>query len=240
MTTPRRKGWDEERTFGVDQMKVTMIRGGVAQLLIAFSAFALAGCITIGEDESAGPPALGAASTPAQDNGDGAPAPAASGDGELNFTEAEYVLGTGDELRVIVFGETDLSGAFEIDGSGKISIPLLGEVEAAGLTTRALERSIESDLVRREYLKDPRVSAEVTNYRPYYILGEVSQPGEYPYADGLTVMNAVATAAGFTYRADTRRVLIRRVGDNEEREVRLSADTPVLPGDTIRVPERWF
>ncbi|MAP95528.1 MAG: polysaccharide biosynthesis protein [Ponticaulis sp.] len=151
----------------------------------------------------------------------------------------DYRLGTGDQLRVIVFGEEELSGEFVVDGSGSISLPLVGEVAARGKTVREFQRSVEAAL-SEGYLNDPRVSAEVLNYRPFYILGEVETSGEYPYSDGLTVLNAVATAGGFTYRANTRFVYIKRSGAANEVQYPLTATTPVQPGDTIRISERLF
>jgi len=154
-------------------------------------------------------------------------------------SEVEYQLGPGDELRIIVFGEEDLSGEFIVDGGGAISLPLIGEVNAEGLSLREFQGAVEARLAEG-YLNDPRVSAEVLNYRPFFILGEVNAPGEYPYREELTVLNAVATAEGFTYRADTKRVFIKRAGAVGEREYRLSTETKVQPGDTIRIPERFF
>ena len=150
-----------------------------------------------------------------------------------------YRLGASDELRIIVFGEDSLSGEFVIDGEGTISMPLIGEVDAAGLTLQELRGRIEAQL-SEGYLTDPRVSAEVQNYRPFYILGEVDTSGEFPYTDGLTVMNAVARAGGFTYRANTRRVFIQRAGSDVEIEVELTPTLRVMPGDTIRITERFF
>lgn len=151
----------------------------------------------------------------------------------------EYRLGSGDQIRIIVFGEEELSGEFVVDGSGYISLPLIGEVLARGKTIREFQRSMEASL-REGYLNDPRVSAEVLNFRPFYILGEVEESGEYPYSDGLTVLNAVATAGGFTYRANTRFVFIKRAGAANEVQYPLTATTPVQPGDTIRIAERFF
>lgn len=151
----------------------------------------------------------------------------------------EYRLGSGDRLRVIVFGEDTLSGEYTVDGSGAVSLPLIGEVAADGLTLREFQRAVESEL-REGYLNDPRVSAEVMNFRPYYIMGEVRDPGEYPFTSGLTVINAVATAGGFSYRANTRRVFIKRAGSDREVEYPLTVNTPVQPGDTIRIGERFF
>lgn len=151
----------------------------------------------------------------------------------------EYRLGAGDQLRLIVFGEEELSGEFVVDGGGYVSLPLVGEILAEGKTVREFQRSTEASL-RQGYLNDPRVSAEVLNFRPYYILGEVEEAGEYPYSDGLTVLNAIATAGGFTYRANSKVIFIKRAGAPNEVQYPLTATTPVQPGDTIRVAERYF
>ncbi|WP_306251547.1 polysaccharide biosynthesis/export family protein [Parvularcula sp. IMCC14364] len=151
----------------------------------------------------------------------------------------EYTLGAGDKLRLIVFGEDDLSGEFLVDGSGIVSLPLVGEISVEGKTVREFQRSVETSL-RDGYLNDPRVSAEVLNFRPFYILGEVNSPGTYPYSDSLTVLNAVAVAEGFTYRANQRVVFIRRDGETTEQQYPLSSTTSVRPGDTIRIAERIF
>lgn len=171
----------------------------------------------------------------------------AAGEAELTLSPVseeqrpviEYRLGSGDRLRIIVFGEDTLSGEYTVDGSGAVSLPLIGEVAADGLTLREFQRAVEASL-REGYLNDPRVSAEVMNFRPYYILGEVGSPGEYPFTSGLTVINAVATAGGFSYRANTRRVFIKRAGSDREVEYPLTVNTPVQPGDTIRIGERFF
>ena len=155
------------------------------------------------------------------------------------FDRVEYRLGAGDQLRIIVFGEDDLSGEFVVDGRGTVSLPLIGEIDAGGLTPREFQQAFAAAL-RDGYLNDPRVSVEVINFRPYYILGEVEAAGEYPFSDGLTVMNAVATAGGFTYRANRRVVFIRHAGSDQEVEVPLLAVTEVQPGDTIRIGERFF
>jgi len=151
----------------------------------------------------------------------------------------DYHLGAGDKLRIIVFGEEALTGEFFVSGAGKIAFPLIGDIDALGKTIPELQSAIE-DKLKDGYLKMPKVSAEVLNYRPFYILGEVMKPGEYPYTNGLTVLNAVATAQGFTYRADKRKVFIRRASTKEESPENLTATTPVEPGDTIRIGERLF
>jgi polysaccharide export outer membrane protein len=152
---------------------------------------------------------------------------------------ADYRLGAGDKVRVIVFGEQELTGEFFVAGSGKISMPLVGEVPAAGLTIGQFQSAVQ-DALKQGFLKDPKVSAEVLNYRPFYILGEVNKPGEYPYTNGLTVLNAVATAGGFTYRANTKVVFIKRANELGDHKVELSTITTVAPGDTIRITERFF
>jgi polysaccharide export outer membrane protein len=151
----------------------------------------------------------------------------------------EYHLGASDKIRVITFGEDSLTGEFNIGGSGKVSLPLIGEVQAAGLTISQFQKEVETAL-KDGYLKDPHVSVEVLTYRPFYILGEVNKPGEYPYSNGLTVMNAVATANGFTYRANDKKVFIRRADSTTEQEYPLTSTLLVAPGDTIRVAERYF
>lgn len=167
-----------------------------------------------------------------------AAAPAIEASTEPSLAPA-YTLGSGDQLRIIVFGEENLSGEFFVDGAGMVSLPLVGEVPAAGMTVAEF-RSVLEERLADGYLNDPRVSAEVLNYRPFYILGEVEESGEYPYTDGLTVMNAVARAGGFTYRANTRVVFIKRADTNAEVEVPLNATLRVMPGDTIRIAERFF
>jgi protein involved in polysaccharide export with SLBB domain len=146
---------------------------------------------------------------------------------------------SGDKVRIIVFGQTDLSGEFSLDGSGAISMPLVGKIEALNLTTAQLEVAIANRL-KDGYLNDPRVSAQVLNFRPFFILGEVNKPGEYPFQDGMTILKAVATAGGHTYRADQRRVFIKRAEGGKEESVPVTSSTPVHPGDTIRIPERFF
>lgn len=151
----------------------------------------------------------------------------------------EYKLGPGDKIRIIVFGEPDLGGEFVVSGEGTVSLPLIGDQRSTGLTSAQLQKQIEASL-SDGYLKDPRVNVEVLTFRPFYILGEVTSPGEYAYSNGLTVLNAVARASGFTYRADKRKVYIKRAGENDERSYPLTTSTLVEPGDTVRIGERYF
>ena len=166
-------------------------------------------------------------------------APGASAPSQIGSEDITYVLGSGDKVRITVFGEDTLSGEYLVPGEGNIAFPLIGDVRASGLTVDQLQKEIEVKL-KDGYLKEPHVSIEVLNYRPFYILGEVMKPGEYPYTNGLTVLNAVATANGFTYRADTRKVYIKRADGPKEVEYPLKTTTPVAPGDTIRIGERFF
>lgn len=182
-----------------------------------------------------------AAPAQAQDNQPSA-APASTGSaGSSEVHKArtlDYRLGSGDKLRVIVFGEDDLSGEFDVTGSGMVSLPLIGQVRAQGLTVDEFETAIRKKLLDG-YLKNPRVSVEVLNYRPFYIIGEVNEPGQYPYTSGMSVLNAVAVAGGYTYRANEDRVYITR-GDGDEQAYAAEQSIKVLPGDVVRVPERFF
>jgi len=150
----------------------------------------------------------------------------------------EYRLGAGDQLRITVFNEEELTGQYVVGSQGTIAYPLVGSVDAAGLTIGEFSLRLQEAL--GEFIRAPNVSVEVANYRPFFILGEVQRPGTYPYSASLTVLNAVATAGGFTYRANRGRVFIRHANEAEERSYPLSIATPVLPGDTIRIGERLF
>jgi len=151
----------------------------------------------------------------------------------------DYVLGPGDKIRVITFGEESLTGTFVVGANGQIALPLLGDVQADGRTTREVTANV-TRMLADGFLNQPRVSIEVVDYRPYYILGEVNKPGLYPYTNGLTVDEAVATAGGFTYRANTHKVYIKPGLSQTERKMPLVSGAIVHPGDTIRIAERYF
>jgi protein involved in polysaccharide export with SLBB domain len=155
-------------------------------------------------------------------------------------TGHEYTLGPGDKVRVNVFGEQELSGEFLVSNRGTVAMPLVGEVSAGGLTLAAFTGSVEQKLIATDMVRTPRVSTDIVSYRPFFILGEVENPGQYPYVIGMTVTKAVATAGGFTYRADGNTVYITREGDRNEAPVRVTAASWIGPGDTIRVTERTF
>jgi len=161
------------------------------------------------------------------------------GSASLTAVAQEYTLGPGDRVKVTVFGHEDLSGEFEVDGSGRLSLPLIQLVEASGLSVTELEKSITMKL-KPDYLKNPRVSVEVLNYRPFYILGEVNDPGSYPYVNGMTLLNAVALAGGYTYRAAKKKVFITRGKDADRTKLSAQPQTMILPGDVIEVPERYW
>lgn len=150
----------------------------------------------------------------------------------------EYRLGAGDQIRITVFNEPDLTGPFTVGSQGTIAYPLVGTIRAGGLTVPEFTSALQTAL--GTYVRSPSVAVEVTNYRPFFILGEVQRPGTYPYSASLTVPNAVATAGGFTYRANQSRVFIRHANENVERSYPLTVATPVLPGDTVRIGERLF
>lgn len=150
-----------------------------------------------------------------------------------------YLLGPNDRVRVKVYGEQDITGEYEIDGGGYVSVPLAGRVRAAGRTARQLERAIAAEL-SKGIIRDPRVNVEIAAYRPFYILGEVKKAGEYPFRNGLTVLDAIASAGGYTYRANENKVYLRRAGSTVEEVYALDAPVPVFPGDNIRIPERYF
>jgi polysaccharide export outer membrane protein len=155
--------------------------------------------------------------------------------GDIN----SYRLGPGDALRVTVFRHEDLSGEFRLDGDGYFALPLVGEIQGGGRTSRQLENEIEGALKSGGYLVEPQVSIQVLNYRPFYIIGEVNNPGSFEYVNGMTVINAVALAGGFTYRADQDDIVISRGGSSGP-EVQAAPDTEVLPGDIIEIQERFF
>lgn len=150
-----------------------------------------------------------------------------------------YRLGVGDKLKVSVFGEPDLSGSFEVNGTGTVPLPLIGEIVAKGRPIADFRQAVAARL-QEGYLKNPKVSVEVVNYRPIYVHGEVRTGGEYPFKGGLKIRDVVAIAGGYSYRAHHGYVLIIREGRPLEARVNLPSDVEVLPGDNIRVPERFF
>lgn len=160
-------------------------------------------------------------------------------DGQVTAS-GEYRLGPNDRTRITVFGQPTLTGEYTLDGAGLVAFPLIGEVDAYGMTPRDLQKAIAIKL-EAEYLRNPSVSVEVLTRRPFYILGEVQKPGNYPYVTHITALNAVAMAGGYTYRARTSQFYIKRL-DSNGRMVRIAAkpETIIRPGDTLEVAERYF
>ncbi len=157
----------------------------------------------------------------------------------IDGQNAVYRLDSGDRLRVIVFGQADLSGEYAVDGAGQISIPLVAAIQARGLTTDELEQSVVA-ILSQTLLRDPSVSVEVLIFRPFFILGEVTNAGQYPFVAGMTVKTGVAIAGGYTHRANTDVVRITRNLGDRIIEIGVTTNTAVLPGDTIFVRERYF
>ena len=150
-----------------------------------------------------------------------------------------YTLDTGDRLRVSVFGQDGVSNSYLVDAAGNVNIALIGPVAARGLTPPSLSQAIAARL-RDGYIREPHVSVEVEAYRPFYILGEVNAPGQYPYQPGMSVETAIAIAGGYSPRADKRNALITRASNGAPFKSKVPLQTPLRPGDTVNVPERWF
>ena len=149
-----------------------------------------------------------------------------------------YQLDSGDRLRITVFRQVDLSGEFVLDGDGNLALPLIGEVRSGGQTVRDLETQIETAFSEGGFLVNPQVGVEVLSYRPFYILGEVNQPGSYPYVSGMTGITAVAMAGGFTVRARQSSMSVQRRGEEGHRSIGVAST--VLPGDILNIEERFF
>lgn len=154
--------------------------------------------------------------------------------------QAPYALGPGDQVRIIVFGEDNLTGEFRVNDSGNIALPLVGAVRAAGLSSSGLETAVGAALRRDNLVRNPSVAVEVIAYRPIYVLGEVNKPGQYAYQPGMTVVTAVAVAGGFTYRAVEGYAAVVRTADGTAVEGRATRQSFVRPGDVITVLERRF
>jgi len=204
---------------------------GIAKIVAgAVLALALGCAVPVAADDS-GPPIL---------RGDLQPGPDETVVVEAQrLSDNDYRLGANDKLHLTVYGEDDLSGDFQVDSSGMLRIPLIGDMKVAGMTAHDLETFVENQL-GNGYLKDPRVSVEVTQYRPVYVIGEVNKPGPYSYAGNMSALNAIALAGGFTEKAVESTVYIRHEGDTEEQPVSTDQLTRIRPGDVLRVKETAF
>ncbi|HEY0918429.1 polysaccharide biosynthesis/export family protein [Devosia sp.] len=150
-----------------------------------------------------------------------------------------YLLDSGDTLRIAVYGEADLSRSYVIDDTGAVAVPLAGPVGVRGLTTQLAAARIAAALAGG-YIREPSVTVEVEQYRPFYIQGAVANGGQYPYVYGMTVRAAVSTAGGFSDTADRTRAVIHRRQGRQVVEALVDLDFPIYPSDAITVPERWF
>lgn len=148
-------------------------------------------------------------------------------------------LAPGDRLKLDVFREKDLSGEYVVNDEGNLGLPLVGTVKAAGKTLPDLRREL-TDLLREGYVRDARITLDVVGYRPIYILGEVQKPGEYTFAEGMSVFALVAKAGGFTYRANQNVAHVRHANEADERAYRLNSGAAIMPGDTVRIGPRFF
>jgi polysaccharide export outer membrane protein len=156
-----------------------------------------------------------------------------------NGPDAAYRLGSGDKLHITIFNQTDFNGDYEIDSSGNVQLPLIGSFPAAGMTVAEFQKALTAKL-SEGYFVNPNITVAVLNYRPFYIIGEVNKPGEYPYVSGMSILTAVALAGGYTTRANDSEAYIRRSGQNKEVEVPADESSKVQPGDIIRITERFF
>jgi protein involved in polysaccharide export with SLBB domain len=150
------------------------------------------------------------------------------------------LLQSGDRIKITVYGEEALTGEYDINPNGNVSMPLIGAIHAAGRTPSEFGRDVANRYRRGGFLQDPNVTVAVTQFKPFYVLGEAAAPGEYPFRSGLNVHAAVAMAGGFTYRASKSFVLIRHTGEEVWKEYPLTEPVAIAPGDLIRVPERYF
>lgn len=151
-----------------------------------------------------------------------------------------YRLGGGDQVRIITFGEDQLTGNFRVDDRGNIALPLLGDVKAEGSTPEQLSSLVSSELRRRKLLQDPSVAVEVAAYRPVFVLGEVAKPGQYPYQPGMTMLTTVAVAGGFTYRGVQDYASVVRTAGDQAHAGKVTPLSFIAPGDVINVFERRF
>ncbi len=151
-----------------------------------------------------------------------------------------YTIAPGDQVRITLANDKDLTGTYTVNDAGIVTLPLLGAIQLAGYEPLQAGEAVAASLLSGGLFRNPRVTVEVLTLRPFYILGEVNKPGQYPYTPGMSLFGAVATAGGYTYRANAGRVYIRKANAQVEQEFDLNADIAVMPGDVIRIPERYF
>lgn len=160
--------------------------------------------------------------------------------GTQNLRLGEYRVAPGDRLRVVVLSDTELSGEYEVDSTGMISPRMAGRVVVLGMSMPEIEALLADRYRTSGFLRNPRIGVDLVSRRPFYIVGEITRPGSFPYVSGINVIQAVAIAGGFTRRAAKTRITIQRFNAQSGEEETVTEDSPVGPGDIIRVPERWF
>ena len=209
------------------------MRGVLAPIPCLVAALALAGCMGRTAPVAVAPASL--------DNiAYAGPAPMAVAYAEpAPAYDAAYHLDAGDKLRVVVYGQEGLTNSYAIDAGGSITMPLIGGVPARGRTPAGLAGEIAARL-RNGYIREPSVAVEIDAYRPFFILGEVSAPGQYPYVPNMTVESAVAIAGGFSPRARRDRVTVTHTDASGTGRFVVPPGTSISPGDTVLVGERWF
>ena len=190
-------------------------------IVCLIAALALSGCM-----RTTGPVAVG-------------PVPIAYAEPGPASDAAAYQLGPGDKLRVVVYGQEGLTNTYAIDAAGAITMPLIGSVPARGRTPAGLAGEIAGRL-RNGFIREPSVAVEIESYRPFFILGEVAAPGQYPYVPNMTVESAVAIAGGFSPRAKRDAVTLTHTDASGSGRFVVPLGTPMSPGDTVFVGERWF
>lgn len=163
---------------------------------------------------------------------------------ELPLTPAQiesgYQLGSGDKIRMVVGGFTNLSIEYRVSDTGSISLPMLGAMQVAGKTTTDVEKEVAALLTREELARNPSVNVQIEEYRHFFVTGEVRRPGSYPYQPGMTVLSAITVAGGHTFRANTKAYSINRTQNGNVIKGKGTDDTRIAPGDTIVVHESWF
>jgi polysaccharide biosynthesis/export protein len=202
------------------------MRGPRAVLVCLMTALALSGCM-----RRPAPVAVAPAYAPMPVAYAAAPMPVAY--------DAAYKLDAGDKLRIVIYGQEGLTNSYAIDAGGSITLPLIGSVSARGRTPAGLAAEITGKL-RNGYIRDPSVAVEIEAYRPFFILGEVAAPGQYPYVPNMSVESAVAIAGGFSPRARRDRITLTHTDSSGSLRTIVPLGTPLSPGDTVLVGERWF
>jgi polysaccharide biosynthesis/export protein len=228
--------------IGIDNSDGLQMRGAPAFILSLFAALALSGCMRTASpvamtqpqsdlDAMAYGQSRGMAPAPTPLAYAAAPMPVAH--------DSAYRLDAGDKLRVVVYGQEGLTNTYAIDAGGSITMPLIGAVPARGRTPAGLASEITAKL-RKGYIREPSVAVEIETYRPFFILGEVAAPGQYPYVPNMSVETAVAIAGGFSPRARRDRVTLTHIDNSGSMRVVVPLGTALSPGDTVLVGERWF